>query len=286
MTGILLILWAFAANWLAYTKGFYQLPKQQGKDRAVVTGLQLLGVFILYLLLTYVISRFILLAIQTMLKNQNPSITTLPISAITGLQFGVMLILFYILQWFMFGRDQISYRKIWKDRTHTPSSSIWLDLWIGGITWLMSFPLVSILIDLLDVVMKQLFQLEDYEQNAVKFVKVAMNTPLSLTFALLSVLIMAPLLEEFIFRGVVQTYLRRRIGPKAAILLSAFIFAIFHYSAGHSLGNVSLIFSLLILGTFLGFLYERQGSLWAPIGLHIAFNSVSAFRILFTPELT
>ncbi len=281
MMAILVILWAFAANWLAYTKGFYQLPKQQGNEVPLVTNFQLISVFALYLLLTYFVSQVLLLGFQALWRPANP-----PVSAITGLQFGVMLILFLILQWFMFGRDPISFRKIWKDKAHTPPSSILLDLWVGGITWFMSFPLVSILGDLLDTTMKQLFHLKDFEQNAVKFVKVAMNTPLSLIFALLSVLIMAPLLEEFLFRGVLQTYLKKRIGPKAAILLSALVFAIFHYSAGHGLGNVSLIFSLLILGTFLGFLYERQGSLWAPIGLHIAFNSVSAFRILFTTDLS
>ena len=286
MTAIFIFLWAFAANWLAYTRGFYRLPKQSDKETPLITTFQLTCIFGIYVILSYLITRVILVYLFSILKQHNPSLTSLPISMITGLQFGIMATLLFVMQWFMFGQNRDTFYKIWKDRTHQPVSSIFLDLWLGVITWFMSFPIVSIISDLVDASMKALFQLKDYEQNAVRFVKVAKSTPISLTFALLSVLVAAPLLEEFLFRGILQTYFKKRMGPQAAILLSAFLFALFHFSAGQGLGNVSLIISLLILGTFLGFLYERQGSLWAPIGLHMAFNGVSAFRILFTPDLT
>jgi len=284
MTAIFIFLWAFAANWLAYTKGFYRLPKQSDQEIPSITGFQLIAIFGIYVILSLLITRVILVYLLANLKHHNPSLTALPISMTTGLQFGIMAMLVIILQWFMFGQNRDTFYKIWKNRTHQPASSIFLDLWIGGITWFMSFPLVSIISDLVDTAMKALFHLKDYEQNAVKFVKIAQSTPISLTFALLSVLVAAPFLEEFLFRGVLQTYLKKKMGPQAAILLSAFFFALFHFAEGQGLGNVSLIISLLILGTFLGFLYERQGSLWAPIGLHMAFNGVSAFRILFIPD--
>lgn len=286
MMTIFVLIWIVAANWLAYTRGFYKFPKQQGNAAVLISNFQLLAVFGSYLLLTYVLTRFLLVYLLAAMRRSDPTLTSLPISVLTGLQFGVMAILLLVIQWIIFEKDRTVFRKIWKDRTHTPPSSPLVDLWYGVITWFLSFPLVTLLADFVDTVLKKLFQLQEYEQNAVKFVKIAQTSPLSLIFALLSVLVMAPLVEEFLFRGVLQTYFKKRLGAHAAILLSALLFALFHFSPGQGLGNVSLILSLLILGTFLGFLYERQGSLWAPIGLHIAFNSISAFRILFTPDVS
>lgn len=286
MTAIFIFIWAVAANWLAYTKEFYRLPKQLDKETPAITNFQLFAVFGIYILLSYILTRIILVYLLSALRQTHPSLTSLPIPMITLLQFGIMTLLFIVLQWFLFKQNREVFRKIWKDRSHEPPSSIFYDLWLGMIAWFMSFPIVSIISDLVDTAMKVLFHLKDYEQNAVKFVKIAKSSPTSLVFALLSVLIAAPLLEEFLFRGVLQTYLKKRMGSGAAILLSAFCFALFHFSDVQGLGNVSLTISLFILGLFLGFLYQRQGSLWAPIGLHIAFNGVSAFRILFTPDIT
>lgn len=283
---IFVSLWAFAANWLAFSKGFYRIPKQLGKETPLITNFQLFTIFGLYLLLSYGVTRFLLLYFLSSARRADPTISSLPISMITGIQFGVMAILFLILQWVMFEQNKSAARQIWKDKTHTPPSASIFDLGLGAITWFMCFPIVSILGDLIDLALKTLFHFQEYEQNAVKFVKIALNSPTSLIFALLSVLMMAPLVEEFLFRGVLQTYLKKRMGPHAAILLSALSFALFHFSPGQGIGNVSLIISLLILGSFLGFLYERQGSLWAPIGLHIAFNAVSALRIIISPELS
>jgi len=152
-------------------------------------------------------------------------------------------------------------------------------------TWLLSFPIVSVVSEVVDKFLQSAFGLKYYEQTAVKFVKAAMSSPLSLTFAILSILLLAPLVEEFLFRGGLQTFFKKRLGAKAAILLSSLCFALFHFSPSQGLGNIPLIVSLFILGGFLGFLYERQGSLWSSIGLHMTFNAISAFRIILLPEL-
>ena len=60
-------------------------------------------------------------------------------------------------------------------------------------------------------------------------------------------------------------------------------FALFHFSSLQGVGNVSLILTLLVFGGFLGFIYERQSSLFASIGLHMTFNVASTLRILISP---
>ena len=81
-----------------------------------------------------------------------------------------------------------------------------------------------------------------------------------------------------------QSWFKERLGPKAAILIAALCFACFHLAPSQGAGNISVAISLFTFACFLGFIYERQGSLYAPIALHMTFNTVSALRILFIPE--
>ena len=135
-----------------------------------------------------------------------------------------------------------------------------------------------------DLLLYVLFGFEGYEQVAVQYLKMTLTSPLLLSVALFTVIITAPVIEEFLFRGFLQNYLKRYLGKKAAILSSSLCFALFHLAPSQGLGNISLAISLFIFACFLGFIYERQKSLFASIGLHMTFNLVSTLRILFIQE--
>lgn len=280
---IFIFLWAIAANWIAYRKGFYRLPLENKKAVLSLSHLQLFACFAIYLILALFLAPLIARYLLKILYGTT-DLTTIPIIVLTGLQLAIMVAIFSLLQIFMFSSDPILVRKIWKNSALEYSRPIEFDFGLGILTWILSFPIVTIMSEVIDFLLKLLFGYTYLEQTAVKFVKQAVGSPLSLIFALLSVLVMAPLIEEFLFRGVLQTYLKKRLGPRIAILLSALFFAFFHFSLSQGLGNISLLLSLFLLGGYLGFLYQRQGSLWAPIGLHMSFNLVSALRILFFPE--
>jgi len=278
--------WAIAANWFAYHKGFYRLTKQREKTIIHLSLSQVLIAFSMYLFIYYVVARFLLGFFALWLKNINPELTSLPFPLITGSQCVLMATLFTLLQMYFLNQNKLIYYKLWKNKTHPPTFPIEFDLGIGALAWFLSFPVVTILSEVVDTILKALFHFEHLDQNAVKFVKLATDSHLALIFALLAVLVFAPLIEEFLFRGVLQTYFKKKLGAASAILLSALLFALIHFSPSQRFDNVSLILSLFILGCFLGFLYERQGSLWAPISLHVVFNTISATRILFLPELS
>jgi len=277
-------IWAVALNWLAYQKGFFKLPKRASSSIPIVSTGQLFGLFGLYVGLMVLFAPFLARFILLSLHKANPDIRELPISFITGFQFFLMLIIFVVLAGTLYKLNRGAFAKIWKNRT-PPSNPVLLDFAIGIFAWLLSFPIVSVISEIVDKILQSIFGLEYYEQTAVKFVKAAMSSPISLTFAILSVLVLAPLMEELLFRGLLQTYCKKRLGAKPAILISSLCFALFHFSSSQGLGNISLILSLFILGGFLGLIYERQGSLWASVGLHMTFNAVSALRIIILPEL-
>jgi membrane protease YdiL (CAAX protease family) len=76
----------------------------------------------------------------------------------------------------------------------------------------------------------------------------------------------APLLEEFAFRGWVQRPVERRLGASAAITLSAVLFAIAHFQADYFPVR-------LAAGLVLGHAVYATRSIWTGVALHGAWNA-------------
>jgi membrane protease YdiL (CAAX protease family) len=83
-----------------------------------------------------------------------------------------------------------------------------------------------------------------------------------------STVILAPIGEELLCRGLLYGWLKTRWGKGAGAFLSALLFAGLH----QSLGAVAPIF---VLGLVLVYVYERTGSLHYSILFHAIFNGVN-----------
>ncbi len=79
--------------------------------------------------------------------------------------------------------------------------------------------------------------------------------------------IVAPIVEEVVFRGLLYGWLRRHIGVAAGAVVSAVVFAAVH-------GIPVLLPALAVTGLVLAIVYERSGSLWPPIIVHGIFNTM------------
>ena len=84
--------------------------------------------------------------------------------------------------------------------------------------------------------------------------------------ATLAVCVMAPLLEEMLFRGIVLRGFLQRYSRWQAIMGSALLFGVAHM-------NIYQFVVGLVLGAVLGWLYERTRSLIPCIALHAAYNT-------------
>ena len=93
-------------------------------------------------------------------------------------------------------------------------------------------------------------------------------THLEALLALIALAVMAPICEEFLFRGVAQNAYAHH-GPTRTILFVGFLFIAFHLSL---LQGLSIIFLALALG----FVYWRTASLPAAILTHVGANLMSA----------
>lgn len=91
----------------------------------------------------------------------------------------------------------------------------------------------------------------------------------------------APLCEEIVFRGYFYPVLKRFAGVWPAAVASSLVFACAH-------GSLTAALPLFLFGVLLVFLYEKTGSLWAPIAVHFCFNGATvvvqfASRVLGIP---
>jgi membrane protease YdiL (CAAX protease family) len=93
--------------------------------------------------------------------------------------------------------------------------------------------------------------------------------------------IIAPIAEEAVFRGFAITAWQRTVGERGALIRSSLVFAFAHVItvSGDSLPQVGGLIAVgfatrLPVALALGWLYLRTRSIWAPLGLHMAFNAV------------
>lgn len=97
----------------------------------------------------------------------------------------------------------------------------------------------------------------------------------AVTLFLLSALVVAPLLEELLFRGFVQSALLNVLGPAhrwTVVLLAASVFTLVHVSGAIQWQTLP---GLFVLAVGLGWVYERTGSLLPPVLMHMAFNTIN-----------
>lgn len=103
--------------------------------------------------------------------------------------------------------------------------------------------------------------------------------PSSSWMYILAVAVLAPFIEEFVFRGIILT--RLEVGGKwFAVIGSAFIFGIAH-------GDLAKFAFAFVAGLVFGFLYVKTRNLWVPIVVHFLNNSlaiVQQYARLFLEE--
>ncbi len=86
--------------------------------------------------------------------------------------------------------------------------------------------------------------------------------------------VIAPLGEEALYRGVLYGWLRRKWGPLAGTIVSALIFGISHW-------NPYWAAFATVVGVVLAVVYEKSGSLWPPILVHMSYNCIGII-VLYT----
>ena len=103
-------------------------------------------------------------------------------------------------------------------------------------------------------------------------------------FALFAVVV-APVTEEFLFRGVLFRSVRDRYGFWPGAITSALLFGVIHYVPGPWPDALALQITMVVTGLGLAWVYEWRKTLLAPVVGHAAFNLI-AVVVIVTDALT
>ena len=92
---------------------------------------------------------------------------------------------------------------------------------------------------------------------------------------LLSTVIIAPLTEELMFRGLIQGVMKSWTQSKHwAIWISAILFAAIHF-------HVAGFLPRMLLGALMGYFVLYSGSIWTAVLMHLSFNAFSLGLTIF-----
>ncbi len=142
-------------------------------------------------------------------------------------------------------------------------------------TWPLMIAAITMTMFFAKLLSGQDYQMQQHEQ--LEMITEYQQMPVRIMIVFVAVVI-APLLEEMMFRGFVQTtirsYFNTRNSAWPAIAASSVFFAIMHADPGHWP-------ALFVLGLCLGYSYEKSGSLFRPIFIHLFFNAYSVATALF-----
>lgn len=280
----ILIVWFFIAlisSWVAWNRGFFHLPQRQVKD-AGLSIWEVLGAFAVFLSVMMFITPLLTLGWLSIKAGHIVNARQVALDPITEGWVSVCSIALTAIGLWIFCRtiSTNSLKAIWGPSSFQGMRHNIKNAFFGASAWLICYPWVIILSQLIATVIFALnLQLPHYEQVAVKYLRMTMSHPLLFSTMSLFLVFVVPVIEETLFRGFLQTWLKQYLGTGWAIFMASLVFASFHFSTTQGYDNIELLSSLFLLACFLGYVYERQQSLWASIGLHATFNAVSVLVI-------
>jgi membrane protease YdiL (CAAX protease family) len=92
--------------------------------------------------------------------------------------------------------------------------------------------------------------------------------------------VVAPIVEEFFFRGLFFRTLRDRYGLWVGAIGSGILFALLHNGAGGAAQKLMLQIAIGLFGVGLALLYDWRGKLGANVAAHAVFNLITVLSVL------
>lgn len=145
---------------------------------------------------------------------------------------------------------------------------------LGAILATLFLPVGRALHELSGVLMMQL-QFEPVSQQAVKAIGNATAWHEMAAFALATI-VLAPLAEELLFRGILYPAVKHAGFPRLALWGTSALFALIHF-------NLATALPLFAFALLLATLYEVTGNLFAPIATHMTFNVLNFVTFFADP---
>jgi uncharacterized protein len=143
----------------------------------------------------------------------------------------------------------------------------------AGVLLFAAYPLLVVA----DLLTQQVLGGPSSRQSIVEMFAGLTNMQQRVIIIVLAVVI-APLVEEFVFRFFIYGVLKRYFGRFVGLLLNATLFAIVH-------AHVPSALPLFVLGACFTLAYEWSGSIVVPMTMHALFNAITLTALAFPQAL-
>jgi membrane protease YdiL (CAAX protease family) len=140
------------------------------------------------------------------------------------------------------------------------------------IIWIVSFAWSQLLTEL-----QQLSIIDEFPPQ--ELIKLFTNggDPVAITLLAACAVVLAPIVEEIIFRGGIYRFLKSQATVLTAQIISGTFFAVMH-------GNLMSFLPLVVVGIILTRVYERSGSILVPMCFHACFNGFNLLMLLIMSQ--
>lgn len=278
------LLLTLIALWACYRMDFFLFPSYFYS--ATLKLKQVLTIFIIYILFSLFMAPLLVIGVTKFILKENiVRYSKLTLQWQATLQGGVFFLIFLAFLGYLYILPQATRNLIFSGGRALQGIKERANLFLrGALTWFLAYPCVLFVSALTAALSKYMWGKSGVQQVAVEQLKQYQEFPFLFLWMSFVIACIVPFIEELLFRGFLQTYLRQKIGRIFALFITAFLFAIVHFSPSQGLGNFELIPALFVLACFLGMLYEKFQSLWASIGLHATFNGLTILFIYLNIE--
>lgn len=229
---------------------------------------------------SFIAAQYILLAIALIGAQLNISLPvtlneTVLQTVLSVLVYVLALLLAIGLPWRIFGW-KISLRDLGLEQT-LPR---WRDIALAPAFLVLSLVATGIVMYVIGL----LLPVDVDAEQQIGFENISQRYEMLLAF--FTLVILAPICEEVLFRGYLYGQLRRFYNTTWTIALSSLVFGAMHLYAGPDMPlQWNVMIGTVVLAVFIGALRAMTGSIWAGILLHMLKNGVAFFLLFVAPLL-
>ncbi|MDH4129549.1 MAG: CPBP family intramembrane metalloprotease [Spirochaetota bacterium] len=132
---------------------------------------------------------------------------------------------------------------------------------------------IAFFVMLIVTLFNRLFFKDTYLDSNPIFNYLLVENKLDIILIFILSIIIAPIFEEIIFRGVLFRVLQTKLGFMHAALISSILFGLVHF-------NILTFFPIATLGFILAWTYQKSNSIISPIITHALWNSFSLIKVI------
>lgn len=140
------------------------------------------------------------------------------------------------------------------------------------IIWIVSFLWTKILNDL-----QEFGLIDEFPPQQLVQLFQSGGDPLAIALLVIFAVLLAPIVEELIFRGCIYRFFKSQTSLLLAQFISGVIFALIH-------ANLLSFVPLILVGILLARSYEKSGNILVPICFHALFNGFSLLMLLIVNQ--